>query len=85
MSGKAPFFFFFFFFWFAKKGSTHGNGDELQFGELTGSPANEVVEQLVVLFGLGAVERDEADGLEGVEVVYAVVGEGSQGDDELEA
>lgn len=63
---------------------THTDGDELQFGELVGPPAVEVVKDLVVFPRCGGIGCDEDDGLIRVELVHAVVRESDEVDDGFE-
>lgn len=63
---------------------THTDGDELQFGELVGPPAIQMIKDLVVLPRCGGIGRNEDDGLISDELVHAVVREGGEIDDRFE-
>ena len=63
---------------------THANGDELQFGELAGPPAIQMVKYLVVFPRCGGIGCNEDDGLISVELVHAVVRESGEIDDKFE-
>ena len=63
---------------------THTDGDELEFGELVGPPAIQVVEDLVMFARCGGISCDEDDGLVGVELVHAVVRESGEIDERFE-
>ena len=63
---------------------THANGDELQFGELMGPPAIQMVKDLVMFPRCGGICCDEDDGLISVEVKHAVVRESGDIDDGFE-
>ena len=63
---------------------TYANGDELQFGELEGPPAIQMVKYLVVFPRCGGISCDEDDGLIRVELEHAVVRESGDIDDRFE-
>lgn len=56
----------------------------MQFLELTGSPANYMIGELALLIRLAAIECYQADGLEVIEMIEAIVGKCSDGDDNTE-